>query len=258
MHKVTFEAGLERARDSFTTSTGRIAALGLFTDYARMVFNIHKGRADFLKDYTSDEIRGYTYLFPDLQAYIDKRGPREGFWRWTRSLPRKVNRLLYQQLIVFLVTILETFIADALLLVFLNEPRCLSSSRAMSWEKTIELGDYNSIINYFASQKVADVLSGDWDKIVDEFEKLFNIKLSPEIEGKSVVEIFEIRHVVVHNAGIVDQKFMTKVRASEWGLRYDLNKEIILNHHAVERMTSYAEYTVETIYQKLLDKFDKS
>lgn len=211
----SFKMQLDKARDRYWTGSGRIAQLSLFTDYARIVFDTHRGRTDYLRDYTTDEIRGYTDVFPELQAYIDKHGPREGYWRWSRSLPRKVNRLLYHQLVVFLVTIFETFIADVLLLVFQKEPRCLSSGRTLSWEKVIELGDYDSVIDYFATQRVTDVLSGDWYKIVEEFNKLFNIDLSTEIEGRSIAEIFQIRHAIVHNAGLVDQTFIRKVQASD-------------------------------------------
>lgn len=152
-------------------------------------------------------------------------------------------------------TIFETFIADVLLLVFQKEPRCLSSGRTLFWEKVIELGDYDSVIDYFATQRVTDVLSGDWYKIVEEFNKLFNIDLSTEIEGRSIAEIFQIRHAIVHNAGLVDQTFIRKVQASDWGLRYDLSREIIVKQRALRRMTSYIEYVVDYIYEKILDKF---
>lgn len=200
-------------------------------------------------------MKGYADTFPDLKPYIDRYGPREGYWRWTRSLPRKLNRLLYHQLLVFLVTIFETFIADVLLVVFHREPRCLSTGKTISWERIIEPGNYESVIDYFASEKVADILSGDWYKIADESNNLFNIDLSDDIDGRSVTEIFEIRHAVVHNVALADQRFISKVGASEWGLKYDINKEILINQQAVKRMTNYIEYAAYNIYETMLKKF---
>jgi len=250
-----FKAGLDRANDRFLTGSGRIAGLTLFTDYARIVFDIHRGRSEYLKDYTSEEIRDYADIFPDLTPYIDRYGPREGYWRWTRSLPRKLNRLLYHQLLVFLVTIFEAFVADALLVAFRREPKCLSTGRTIAWERVINLGNYDSVIDYFAREKVAGILSGDWYKIADELRTMFNIDLSADTDPRSVAEIFEIRHAVVHNVALADQRFISKVGASEWGLKYSINKEIVINQRALKRMTSYIEYVTYTIYEALLKKF---
>ena len=256
MPSSTFKIELDKAKDRFLTGEGRITHLELLAEYAHIAFDTHKGRTKYLKGYTTDEIRRYAGVFPDLQAYVNRYGPHEGYWRWSRSLPRKVNRLLYQHLVVFLVTILEAFIEDVLLLVLHEQPKCLSSrEKDISWEKVIELGDYASVVDYFASQTVATVLSGDWYKIVEKFNKLFNIDLSSEIDGKSIAEIFEIRHAVVHNVGLADQRFINKVQPSEWGIRYSLNKEIILDQQRVERMVSYVEYVVESIYDSILSKF---
>lgn len=60
----SFKMQLDKARDAYWTGSGRIAQLSLFTDYARIVFDTHRGRTDYLRDYTTDEIRGYTDVFP--------------------------------------------------------------------------------------------------------------------------------------------------------------------------------------------------
>jgi hypothetical protein len=250
-----FRIELERARDRFYTGTGRIIQLSFFADYAPIVFRTYRGRMKYLSDFTAEKIKDFTEAFPDLRAYTNKYGPREGLWRWMSGLPRKANRLLYQQLVVFLVTIFEAFLQDVLLLVFRREPRCLSSGKTTSWERVIELGDYDSVINYFASERISDILSGDWDKIVREFDKLFNINLSSEIDGKSIAEIFEIRHAIVHSVGVADQRFVDKVQVSEWGLKYSLNREIVVNRKALNGMTSYVEYAVLCIYDSILNKF---
>lgn len=252
-----FKTGLKKTLDRYKIGSGRITQLSLFTVFARMVFLRGESRAEFLSHYTTDEIKGYASGFPDLQPYIKKYGPREGYWRWSRSLPRKVNRLLFQQLIVFLITIFETFIEDILLLVFSKEPKCLSSERPVSLEEVIKLGDYDSIVNYFTSKRIDDILTGDWYKIVDEFNKLFSIDLSHGVEDEAVEEVFQIRHAVVHSAGIADQKFIDKVKKSKWGIKYELNKELIVNERTLDKMDEYISYVAFTIYTKIRTKFGK-
>ena len=132
----------------------------------------------------------------------------------------------------------------------------MSSDRNISWKQAIELGDYDSIINYIASRRVADVLSGDWRKIVDEFKDLFNIDLDSDIEAKPISEIFEVRHAVVHNAGACDLRLMNKIQKSGWGILYNLDKDIILNQRTLGRMVRYVDYAAVSIYELILDKFE--
>ncbi|MBC8429481.1 MAG: hypothetical protein H8D89_00755 [Dehalococcoidia bacterium] len=127
-----FNDELAQARHKFLTNIGKITQLGVINNAASIAFNTHKGRKAYLEGYTTDEIKGYTLLFPELQAYIDKYRTREGFWRWSQSLPLKMKRLVHQYSVVFLVTIFEAFIGDVLLIVFKNRPECLSSEKIIT------------------------------------------------------------------------------------------------------------------------------
>lgn len=46
MDQLEFKAGLDRANDRFFTGSGRMAGLTLFTDCARIVFDIHRGLSE--------------------------------------------------------------------------------------------------------------------------------------------------------------------------------------------------------------------
>ena len=256
MRMSEFKSEVDKVLDRFHTGTGRIMQLSFLSQYTRTLFTKDKTREEFLHDLSKDHIEMFSDSFPDCAQYVDKYGPREGYWRWSRSLPRKSNRWLYQQLLVFLVTIFEAFIQDVLLATFCKEPRCMSSDRNISWKQVIELGDYDSIIVHIASRRVADVLSGDWRKIVDEFRNLFNIDLDADIEAKPISEIFEIRHAVVHNAGACDLRLISKIQKSEWGILYNLDKDIILNKRTLEKMTRYVDYAAVSIYELILNKFE--
>ena len=250
-----FKSEVDKALDRFYTGTGRITQLSFLSQYTRTLFTKDKSREEFLQDLSEDEIEMFADAFPDCTPYVSKYGPREGYWRWSRSLPRKSNRWLYQQLVVFLVTIFEAFLEDVLLATFRKEPRCMSSDRNISWKQVIELGDYDSIVGYIALRRAADILSGDWHKIVDEFRNLFNIDLDASIETKPISEIFEIRQAVVHNAGSCDLRFMNKIQKSEWGILYNLDKDIILNKRVLDRMVSSVDYAAVSISELILNKF---
>ena len=248
--KAELDKALDRLRDGET----RILHLLLVSGLTSVVVGTNEGRSKFLEGVTRQEIDSTADLFPELSRYMGKYGPREGYWRWARSQPRKVNRLLYQLAAVYEVALFEAFIEDVLGAVFLQEPRSLSSSRTVSCETVVNLGNYDSIIAHLASQRISEVLSSDWHKVIDEFGRLFNVDLS-KVQAEEISEIMEIRHAVVHNIGLADQRLLKKVGSSKYGIEYKAGEQIVLDLKTVYEMTSDIDDVAHTIYEEMLDKF---
>jgi len=253
-----FELELHSALHRFHTNLGRVAYFCLLAANTRFAFNTYLGRAAFLKDFDRKSVSEYTIIFPDLEHYMNKYGTREGFWRWTRSLPRKISRLIYQQSLVFMVSNLEIFIEDIAFRIFTIRPKTLSSGRTITAESIIELGDYDSLIQELAANRAKDMISGDWNKIVDEFNKLYNIDFDKIVNNHKVSEIFEIRHIIVHNLAFVDQRFLIKVNNSHWSLKYALNQEISLNVSVIDNIQTYLYSVGDLIFDSVIYKFGNS
>lgn len=251
--KSTIEEELEQAAERLNLNTGKITHLWLLNVGARMTFGIDRGRREYLEGCTNEEIEGYALAFPDLQKFVEKYGTREGYWRWAKGLPLKVKRLVNQLSIVFLVTAIEGYLGEIIMIAIKNRPECLRCDKTITWENVIKLRKYNSIISQFANQKVNDILSGDWRKIETEFKKTFKIVLNKKIDSAKMLEVFEIRHTIVHSAGIADKKFMNKVKGSSFGLDYKVDKEIVLNQKCCEKMVFYCEQAMEYIYKDVED-----
>lgn len=242
---------LEEAEERLLINVGKINQLWVLNIGARLTFGTNRGRKEYLKDSTNKEIEEYAGAFPDLQKYIEKHGVREGYWRWARGLPLKVKRLVNQLSIVFLVTAIEGYLGEITMIAIKNKPECLRCDRTITWDNVIKLKKYDSIINQFANQKLNDIMAGDWRKIETEFKKTFNIALNRKIDSEKMLEVFEIRHAIVHNVGIPDNKFMDKVRKSGFGLDYKINKEIILNQKSCEKIVFYCEQAMGNINSEI-------
>jgi len=253
LSKNKFKDELSKAKDKFHIETGRMAYIRAVSREFSRISPTHEGRKEYMKGYNSKEIMEYVGLFPDLRGKIDKYGEREGFWRWSRGRTSTIRRLIYQQLLAFSITIFEAFINEVLLIVFKNEPKCLCCEKQVTWEEVIKLGD--SIIDHLAAKKIDEVLKGDWEQIVKEFRETLKINLSNKIESKSIQEIFEIRHVIVHNVGVVDETFINKVKKSKWGIKYDIGNEIVINEKSFNPMLKYIENSVLYIYDEIIEKF---
>jgi hypothetical protein len=242
---------LKSSIDKFSTNLGRIPQLIILVDFPPS----YESRAETLEQITADKIRGWAHLFPDLLPYVNKYGPREGYWRWFRSLRKKLRKLLYQQLLVFLITSYEVFIEDVLRAVFRQDPRYfMTSQKTVTWEQIIEFGNYDSLIEHLISEKITEVNSGNWQKVVDAFKKLFDIDLASHIDMRSMAEVFEIRHAIVHNLGMTDKKLLNKIGPSKWGIEYKLNYEIQLTEKLLEQITTFIQSAAVTIQRSLLIK----
>lgn len=242
---------LDGAEERFYINMGKITQLWILNIGARASFGTDRGRKEYLRDTTNKEIEGYAEAFPDLQKYMEGHGVREGYWRWARGLPSKVKRLVNQLSIVFLITTLEDYLGELTMIAIKNKPECLGCDRTITWDNVIKLKKYDSIINQFANQKLNDIMAGDWRKIETEFKKTFNIALNRKFDTKKMLEVFEIRHAIVHNGGMPDNKFMNKVRKSSFGLDYKINKEIILNQKSLDKIVPFCEQAMGNINSKI-------
>lgn len=249
------KAELEKALDKLNDGEVRILQLLLVSTLTPVVVGTNVGRLKFLEGVTRQEIDSTAELFPELNRYMGKYGPREGYWRWARSQPRKLNRLLYQLAVVYVVSLFEVLIEDVLHAIFLQEPRALSSSKTVSSETIVNLGNYESLIAHLSSQRISEVVSGDWRKVIDEFIRLFNVDLS-KVHAEEITEIMEIRHAVVHNVGLADQKLLRKVGSSKYGIKYKVGEQIVLDLKTIEEMGSHIDHVAYTIHEKMLDKFE--
>jgi len=242
---------LEEERDKFITNLGRIPQFVRFVDFPPHYWD----RAEILDGLTSDDIRGWSYTFTDMRPYVEKYGPRNGYWRWFKSLRPKLQQLLYQQLLVFMVTSFEVYMEEVARAVLRHEPRCLSSEKTLTWKEVFELGSYQSIVDYLISKQIDGTFHANWAKIIEMYMMLFKIDLSNLIDHLSMVELFEIRHVIVHNLGIVDNKFSSEVKSSKWGIQYQATEAIRLDERVLQQITSFLIFSSYAIQKKLSAQF---
>jgi len=250
-----FKDAVDKALDLLRDGQTRILHLLMLSFMTPVVVGTNKGRETFLQGATAEEIDDTSDMFPELRHYVEKYGRREGYWRWARSQPRKVNRLLYQLAIAYEVALFEAFTEDLLEAIFLHEPRCLASNRTVSWETVVSLGNHESLIMHMASTLISDVVRGDWNAVVKEFADRFKIDLS-KTHAEEISEIMEIRHAVVHSTGIVDNKFLKKVGTSRYGISYQLGQEIALDINTVYRIDSGIGDVAYMMCEEVLRKFD--
>lgn len=149
---------------------------------------------------------------------------------------------------------LYLYLSDILTEVLLFEPNLLKGEGTVPVTVALELGSKEAITKYLAEKKVKDLSYKSLAEVMEYFEKRVGIDLQIE-PGivRDVVEIVERRHLLVHNGGRVDAKYISRTGSE---LQIDDRVEIDSSYmwpgiHALEKFIAQFDDSVCSKFEPL-------
>jgi hypothetical protein len=121
------------------------------------------------------------------------------------------GKVLMRMLLSTFADSFETYLADLLFEIYLAKPETLKSPSPVTVEEILDFPDRESLIRFVATRKVSGLKKGNVKELVKENQQ---IKVLGVVFNNLITEIdqlFQIRHLYVHNNGRVDTKFASKV-----------------------------------------------
>lgn len=175
-------------------------------------------RSDFLEATTEriKELSDSDYSEPEESTQRREAAKKEA--DLAREEKRRGYPILHQHSTVALWGALEAFVQNFLVSWFTNRPETLHLHKIRRIK--IRLGDYERL----SAEERCEFLIGELERDLgaplkqgaNRFEALFDvIGLSGEIEGsvqKDLLELSQVRNVIVHRQGVVDRKFVETCR----------------------------------------------
>lgn len=162
-----------------------------------------------------------------------------------------VPQIPMQIRIIQIVTILETYLKDKFLEILLQNTKTMKKH----YDKAIKIKelfegkdkDLNRIIakhitNSYNFQKIEDI------KYV--FDKSLNITISDD-EENTLTKLFHIRHILIHNSGIIDREFKCNVKTDQ-----KEGETIRLVRKEVHELIQSVLEFINKVEEKLDSKFD--
>lgn len=129
---------------------------------------------------------------------------------------RQFSELIRVLGLSYLVTVFEGYLADIVREIFLAHPEALKSARELTAETVLGLGGRKGIVSYLAEREVEELLYKSFPRVVDYFDKKFNIDLSASgVSAGKLNEIGQTRHIHVHNRGIINRRYLESVKESK-------------------------------------------
>jgi len=177
-----------------------------------------------------------------------------------KDLLSKGLLLIHYQTLVLLWSILESFVHILISNILLYDQKIKENDKIRKIK--IPLGDFEDLDpqerSYFIIRELEHQFAASQRKGIGRFESLLNIfglgGGLKETYRRDLLELQQIRHVIIHRRGIVDRKLST---ACPW-LKLKISSEININRIGLKKyFKAVTEYTLE-ISKRMIKKYSKS
>lgn len=133
------------------------------------------------------------------------------------------RRFFAEMALVYLVTRLEAFLKDYFAEYLLQDPRRLRSSNTLTYEQALSFSSMTALKRGLADREAEKLGYGSIDDVAQAMEKRFSVRLSEFPNWTTVREMVYRRNLLVHNKGIVNDVYRSKMgyRGKEAVLKVD-------------------------------------
>lgn len=147
-------------------------------------------------------------------SYVD------GIMRALGSKPS--DQLLRSSLLVSLVGELEIYINQVLRAIYERIPSAVDDKEAtFTWSEVSSFDTLDAFRESVTERAVEKVLHGSYSDWIDHFEKRFGVKIDGASKDRTVIEIFQRRHCIVHNGGRASQLYVKKMEEYDSSVEFD-------------------------------------
>lgn len=193
------------------------------------------------------------------EAYLNLREAEQESAQ-AKDLLSKGLLLIHYQTLVLLWSILESFVHILISNILLYDQKIKENDKIRKIK--IPLGDFEALdtqeLSYFIIRELEHQFAASQRKGIGRFEPLLNIfglgGGLKESYRRDLLELQQIRHVIIHRRGLVDRKLST---ACPW-LKLKMNSEININREGIKKyFKAVTKYCLE-ILKRIVKKYSIS
>jgi hypothetical protein len=164
----------------------------------------------------------------------------------TKQLMRHRKFIIHTMLIRNVDNFLN-YITAVLLEIFKAKPESLRSSEKIEIDVILSSPDLESAHRAIAERKVNELSYKSLKDLSDYFESRFNTPIAPANELILLLEIVEIRNVIIHNRGIINKTFLKRVNLP----KYVEGEALDLGINELEHFALILSQTAQALDQKI-------
>lgn len=118
---------------------------------------------------------------------------------------------LLQMLFTRAVDGFDVYLRRLLRVIFETRPETMKSDEQVAIQEVLEHTTIEELVSSLAARGVENVSRGDLKKVVEYVRKRTSFRLFEGPAFEEARQIFEARHVIVHNRGVVDRIYLERV-----------------------------------------------
>jgi hypothetical protein len=132
------------------------------------------------------------------------------------KLPTFNTKILYQNIVITLCSYLEILISDLIRIHYTASKSSILNDATINFSEIKHLQTIEEITELLIDKKIFDFTHESFDKWLNFFTHKINLEIKSLINlyEKPLIELFQRRHLFIHNGGIVNQNYIQNVDSS--------------------------------------------
>lgn len=167
------------------------------------------------------------------------------------------DKILYQSSLMSLVSMAEWFLSQILHIYFERYPNAVGGKdKVFSLEDLRSIGTIEDARSYIVDARVEDILRGSFEDWITFFKETAKLSMGYiQSDHDVLVEIFQRRNLIVHNGGIINGIYLSKI-TSQLSKGLTRGNEIEVSHDYLTTSIDLFERAFTLITAELWKKLD--
>ena len=167
------------------------------------------------------------------------------------AVPKSI-RQLRETTVIATVARIEGFVRDVLLEFYEARPASLKGGQQLQLDQVVDAALKGDVLGFIAKRQVDLVVNRPVEEIVEYLRKRIGISFDRcPIRIGDLTEMFQTRHVLVHNRGMIDNRYIHRVSGTQFkeGQKRPLDGAYI--RHCFDLLIDFCGFVDEQIGAKL-------
>lgn len=158
---------------------------------------------------------------------------------------------LTEMALIYVVTLMEAFTKEYLVHLFSQKPALLKSSKSITYEEVLSFDKFSDLNNFLAEKEVEQVSYKNIDQLAEYVNSKLKLEINASISWWNICrEANYRRNLIVHNRGIVNKTYMSKIKtASPLGTKLKVSPNYLQD--ATNAIKDYVQFFHNSITEKL-------
>jgi hypothetical protein len=166
----------------------------------------------------------------------------------------KYPPLLINMAFIYLVALFDAFLTDIFAAVLIEKPEALKSNKQLTYDKILELQQKGELVEFMARREINELSYKSMADQSSYYKNKFSINLADSgVELVTLIEIREKRNLLVHNNGIVNDKYIEKVNCTT----YKLGERVEITFDDWSACKEQLDSVAAFVHKSVLEKFVK-